>query len=288
MPEHQVNQSNRSIAMLLLLSAVVGGLVALAGFAALRPAPVEAAPASLADLQSSFTDVAATVAPAVVNINTEKEVRQQVWGLDLFSFDPWRDPWPPYRPYERVRKVSNLGSGFILTPDGYVLTNAHVIGQADSIAVTLPDSNTYKATLVQLIEDRDLAVIKMIGCPTDLPTVRLGDSDEIKVGSWAVAIGSPFGFSETVTVGVISAKGRVIRQAGDREEMRDLLQTDAAINFGNSGGPLVSIGGEVIGINQAIFSPRGTGNIGIGFAIPVNAETKAAIEQAIKSAKRRV
>jgi S1-C subfamily serine protease len=273
---------------MLFCSAVLGGLVALAAFVALRPAPVEAAPTSLADLQGSFTEVAAAVAPAVVNINTEKEIRQQYWGLDLFNFDPWRDPWPPYRPYERVRKVSNLGSGFIITRDGYVLTNAHVIGQADSIAVTLAGGAAYKATLVKLLEDRDLAVIKMIDAPNDLPTVRMGDSNDVKVGAWAMAIGSPFGFSETVTVGVISAKGRVVRQAGNREEMRDLLQTDAAINFGNSGGPLVSIDGEVIGINQAIFSPRGTGNIGIGFAIPMNTETKATIEQAIKSAKRRV
>lgn len=288
MHQLQIKYSNRSLVFLLFCSALLGGLVALGVFVALRPAPVEAASTNLTDLQNSFTEVAATVAPAVVNINTEKEIKQQYWGLDLFNFDPWRDPWPPYRPYERVRKVSNLGSGFIINRDGYVLTNAHVIGQADSIAVTLAGGATYKASLVKLIEDRDLAVIKMIEAPDNLPTVRLGDSDDVKVGAWAMAIGSPFGFSETVTVGVISAKGRVVRQAGNREEMRDLLQTDAAINFGNSGGPLVSIDGEVIGINQAIFSPRGTGNIGIGFAIPMNAETKDAIAQAIKSAKRRV
>jgi len=283
------NHTNtRSLATMLFLSALLGGLVAVALSAALRPSPADAAPASAAALESSFIDVAERVSPAVVNINTEKEIRQQTWGLDIFNFDPWRDPWPPFRPQTRVRKLTNLGSGFIITADGYVLTNAHVIGQADTISVTLADDNTYAARLVGAVQDKDLAVIKMIDCPTDLPTVRLGDADAVQVGAWAIAIGSPFGFSETVTVGVISAKGRVVRQARGREEMRDLLQTDAAINFGNSGGPLVNTEGEVVGINQAIFSPRGTGNIGIGFAIPVNAETKAAIDRAIRASRQRV
>ncbi len=280
--------ANRSsLPVLLLTSAVLGGLVAVGISAGLQLKPAEAASADLAALQASFVDVAAQVSPAVVNINTEKEIRQQVWGFDIFSFDPWRgDPWPPFRPYERVRKVTNLGSGSIIRSDGFVLTNAHVIGRADTISVTMANGESYEARLVQLIGKKDLAVIKMLDCPTDLPTVRLGDADEVQVGSWAIAIGSPFGFTETVTVGVISAKGRVVRQARGRQEMRDLLQTDAAINFGNSGGPLVSIEGEVIGINQAIFSPGGGGNIGIGFAIPVNAETKELIDQAAGASGR--
>jgi len=278
----------RSLLAMLCLSALLGGLIAVALSAALHPSPADAAPASAAALESSFTAVAARVSPAVVNVNTEKEIRQQTWGFDIFNFDPWRDPWPPFRPQTRVRKLTSLGSGFIITPDGYVLTNAHVIGGADTISVTTGDDKTYSANLVGIIADKDLAVIKMIDGPTDLPTVRLGDADDVKVGSWAIAIGSPFGFSETVTVGVISAKGRVVRQARGREEMRDLLQTDAAINFGNSGGPLVNTAGEVVGINQAIFSPRGTGNIGIGFAIPVNPDTKAAIDKAIRASRRRV
>lgn len=283
---HHVNRP--SLVLLLVASAVLGGLVAAGVSPGLQPRPAEAASANVPALQSSFIEVAERVSPGVVNINTEKEIRQQVWGFDIFNFNPWRDPWPPFRPYERVHKVTNLGSGFIITPDGFVLTNAHVIGRADTISVTMANGQSYEARLVQLIAEKDLAVIKMVDCPENLPTVRLGDAHQVRVGSWAIAIGSPFGFTETVTVGVISAKGRVVRQAKGREEMRDLLQTDAAINFGNSGGPLVNIEGEVIGINQAIFSPRGTGNIGIGFAIPVNAETKGLIDQAVRSSRRRV
>jgi serine protease Do len=273
---------------MLLVSALLGGLVSAALVSGFRPTPAEAAPAGVRELQSSFTAVASAIAPAVVNINTEQRIREQVWGWDFFNFDPLSDPWPPFRPYERVRKVTNLGSGFIISADGYVLTNNHVIAGADTISVTLANEKSYPARLVKVIEERDLAIVKLQDSPLDLPTVRLGDADKVKVGSWAIAVGSPFGFSETVTVGVISAKGRVVRQAGGRQDMRDLLQTDAAINFGNSGGPLVNIEGQVIGINQAIFSPRGAGNIGIGFAIPVNAEMKAAIEQTVKGAKRRV
>jgi serine protease Do len=285
--------STRSLVFLLVLSALLGGLVAVGAVTALRPTAAQAAAEPVAavsdrtSLQRSFIDVAKTVSPAVVNINTETEVRQQVWGLDMFNFDPWRDPWPPFRPQTRVRKVNSLGSGFIISSDGYVLTNAHVIGQADTISVSTADDKTYSARLIGLVPNEDLAVVKMIDCPTDLPTVRFGDADKVEVGSWAIAIGSPYGFTETVTVGVISAKGRVIRQAQGRDEMRDLLQTDAAINFGNSGGPLVNTDGRVIGINQAIFSPGGTGNIGIGFAIPVTAETQSAIDQVIRGPRQK-
>jgi len=280
--------STRSLTVMLFMSALFGGLIAVAVFSGLRPQPVGATAVDRVALESSFIDVAEEVSPAVVNINTEKEIRQRSWGFDIFNFDPWSDPWPPFRPYERVQKLTSLGSGFIISPEGYVLTNAHVIAGADTISVTTADDKTYAARLIGLVQDKDLAVIKMLECPRELPTVRLGDADDVKVGSWAIAIGSPYGFTETVTVGVISAKGRVIRQARGRQEMRDLLQTDAAINAGNSGGPLVNTAGEVIGINQAIFSPGGTGNIGIGFAIPVNAATKAAIDQAIRASRRPV
>ncbi|MBN1460413.1 MAG: trypsin-like peptidase domain-containing protein [Armatimonadetes bacterium] len=284
----QERLSHHGLAILLFTAALLGGLAAVSLFSILQPAPVEAMSVNRAVLQNSFTGVATRVSPAVVNINTEKEIRQRVWGLDIFNFDPWRDPFPPFRPQEQVRKLTNLGSGFLISSDGYILTNAHVIGGADTISVTLADEQTFPARLIGIIEEKDLAVIKLVGGPDDLPAVALGDSDQVEVGSWAVAIGSPYGFTATVTVGVISAKGRVIRQARGRQEMRDLLQTDAAINAGNSGGPLVNTEGEVIGINQAIFSPGGTGNIGIGFAIPMNAETRAAIEQAIKASRQPV
>lgn len=272
---------NTSLPAMLVLSSLLGAVLALGLFAALSPKPVEASPAPLADLQSSFIAVADQVRPAVVNINTEQVVAR---GRG-FYIDPWSDTWPPIRPYTRYQKLTSLGSGFIVSPDGFILTNNHVIAGADTISVTLADDTSHPARVIGADIGNDLAIIK-INVERDLPTVRLGDSDRVKVGSWAVAIGSPFGFTETVTVGVISAKGRVVKQDGGRRAMRDLLQTDAAINFGNSGGPLVNIDGEVIGINQAIFSPGGTGNIGIGFAIPVNPQTKAAIDRAISSARR--
>ncbi|MFB3880650.1 MAG: trypsin-like peptidase domain-containing protein [Armatimonadota bacterium] len=285
---HDLRQTltTRSLVLMLLVSSLVGGVVSSGVVAGLRPGPAEAA-TSVRELQTSFVRVAERIGPAVVNINTEQSIRERSWGWDVFNFDPFSDPWPPFRPYERVRKVTNLGSGFIISRDGYVLTNNHVIAGADTISVTLESGKSYSARLVKVIQDRDLAVIKIEGA-RDLPTVRLGDADRVKVGAWAIAVGSPFGFSETVTVGVISAKGRVERQARGRAEIRDLLQTDAAINPGNSGGPLLNVDGEVIGVNQAIFSPQGAGNIGIGFAIPMNAETKAAVEGAMKGAKRRV
>ncbi len=277
--------TNRSLTMMLFLSSLLGGLIAVGIFVGLRPAPVEAA-ANVCELESSFIQVAQRVGPAVVNINTEQQIREQVWGWDIFNFDPFTEP-SPFRPYERVRKVTNLGSGFIITPDGYLLTNNHVIAGADKISVTLTSGKTYSAKITQVIPDRDLAVIKIEGA-TNLTTVSLGDADKVRVGAWAIAVGSPFGFAETVTVGVISAKGRVERQGRGASEIRDLLQTDAAINPGNSGGPLLNVDGKVIGVNQAIFSPGGTGNIGIGFAIPLDAATKAAIDQAIKGQRRRV
>jgi len=284
-----------SLPLLLVVSAFLGALIAVGLLLALRPAQLEAAaspgPDRLRDLQSSFITVADSVRPAVVNINTEQQIRRLMPGLDIFDFDPRRGPVDRlpdlrqlFRPYTRVEKVTNLGSGVIVSGDGHILTNAHVIAGADRISVTLADESTHPGRLIGVAPGQDLALIK-IDAERPLPTARLGDADGVQVGSWAIAVGSPFGFSETVTVGVISAKGRIVRQEGGRRVMRDLLQTDAAINFGNSGGPLVNIDGQVVGINQAIFSPGGVGNIGIGFAIPITEDTKSAINQLIQRAQ---
>jgi len=281
-----------ALVVMLLVSAVLGGLIAAGLLGGLRPAPLHAQPARLAAVPFDFAAVADEVKPMVVNINTEQEIRRQVWGLDFFNFDPWSEQWPPFRPYTQVRKLTSLGSGVIISSEGHILTNAHVIagmqpgGAKPKISVTLSDGKTYAARLVSASLENDLAVVK-INAGRSLPAARLGDADKVKVGSWAIAIGSPFGFTESVTVGVISAKGRVVRQEGGREVFRDLLQTDAAINLGNSGGPLVNLAGEVIGINQAIFSPSGVGNIGIGFAIPVTEPTKSAILNSLQVARRR-
>jgi len=275
-----------SLPLLLFLSAVLGGLVAAGLVYHLRGTDSQASAAPTAtraaELQSAFVAVADKIRPAVVNINTEQEVRRQVWGLD-WNFDPSSGE-SPYRPYTQVQKRTGLGSGVIISTDGYILTNVHVIAGADRVNVTLSDNTTYPARMVSAAPARDLALIK-IDARRQFPTAQLGDAEKAKVGSWAIAVGSPFGFSETVTVGVVSAKGRVVRAEGGQNVYRDLIQTDAAVNFGNSGGPLVDINGDVIGINQAIYSPSGVGNIGISFAIPINGGLKAAINEAVKSGR---
>jgi len=221
----------------------------------------------LRSLSAAFRDVAKQVSPAVVYISTEQTVKggraqvpeefREFFGDEFFRrfFDT---------PEQREFKRRGLGSGFIVSKDGYILTNSHVVEEADKIQVTLPDKSEYDAEVVGVDSKSDVAVIKIEG--DDFPVVQLGDSDAIEVGDWAVAIGTPFGLSQTVTAGIISASGRANIGIVDYE---DFIQTDAAINPGNSGGPLVNIEGEVIGINTAIFSRTG-GYQGIGFAIPIN------------------
>jgi len=281
----QGRASSLPLALLMMLSALLGGLIAVAVSSAVRPAQAQGQPTRAAAVARDFASVADAVRPVVVNINTEQVIRRQYYGFDIFSFDPWSDEWPPSRPYTRTQKISSLGSGVIISRDGFVLTNAHVIGGAQKISVTLEDGKSYPARLISDNLGQDLAIVK-INAGRQLPAARLGDVDKVKVGSWAIAIGSPFGFTETVTVGVVSAKGRVVRQDSGQEAFRDLIQTDAAVNFGNSGGPLVNADGEVIGINQAIYSPSGVGNIGISFAIPIKASTKSAIFGVVDAAAR--
>jgi serine protease Do len=221
----------------------------------------------LQDLSAAFRDVAKTVSPAVVYISTEQTVtgqRQQVpeQFRDLFDDEFFRRFFGV--PEQREYKRQGLGSGFIVSADGYILTNNHVVAKADKINVTLPDKREFKGKVIGTDPQTDVAVIKIEG--EDFPTVTLGDSDPIEVGDWAVAIGNPYGLSYTVTAGIISAKGRANVGIVPYE---DFIQTDAAINPGNSGGPLVNIEGEVVGINTAIFSRSG-GYQGIGFAIPIN------------------
>jgi serine protease Do len=161
-------------------------------------------------------------------------------------------------------KRTSLGSGVIFTADGYVITNNHMVENADEINVTLSTFEEYKATVVGRDPKSDLALIK-IETKTKLPYVTFGDSDKLRVGEWVLAIGNPFGLQKTVTAGIVSAKGRAI----NNESYGNFIQTDASINPGNSGGPLFNLDGEMVGVNTAIFSRTG-GNIGIGFAIPVN------------------
>jgi len=206
------------------------------------------------------------VAPAVVNITV---VRTETYRSRPFFFDEWFNRnWPVRR-----RKVGGYGSGLIITSDGYIVTNEHVVRGAENIWVTMPDGEDMKALPIGATQDFDLALLKVE--KDGLPHAPLGDSDGLMVGEWVIAIGSPFGHlladpHPTVTVGVVSAFHREVKAEVTGEQiLKDLIQTDAAINPGNSGGPLVNSDGDVIGINAAIFTRSG-GSEGIGFAIPAS------------------
>jgi len=235
-------------------------------------------------LGQAFVEVAKKVQPAVVNITTEKTVSMRPWerfGDDFFRGGPFEDffrgfGFPPReREKEYRQKQRSGGSGVIVDKEGYVLTNNHVVEGADKVKVRLNDGREFTATLKGQDKRTDLAVLHINS--KDLPVAALGDSDKLEVGEWAIAIGSPFGLEHTVTVGVISAKGRSGLGTGTYE---DFVQTDASINPGNSGGPLINIDGEVIGINAMIIQP-GTG---IGFAIPINM-AKQILNDLIKQGK---
>ncbi len=223
-------------------------------------------PGSAYTQKSPFTSIAKQILPAVVNISAERIIRVKSPFFD-FPFQEFFGQVPK----EFERKAKSLGSGVIFSEQGYILTNNHVVQGADKIIVTLSDNTTYKSDEVKIIgtdSKTDVAVLK-IATKEHLKFAKLGDSDKLEIGDWAIAFGSPFGFSQTMTVGVISAKGRTNVLLSHGPTYQDFIQTDAAINSGNSGGPLVSIDGEVIGINSAIASPSG-GNVGIGFAVPAN------------------
>lgn len=215
------------------------------------------------------------VKPAVVNISTVKTVRLR----DPFFDDPFfrRFFGEPFG-IPRERRQTGLGSGVIVDPSGYILTNNHVIRGADEIRVTLFDRREFKGKVIGTDPKTDLAVVKIDA--KDLPYLELGDSDKLRVGELVIAIGNPYGLNQTVTMGIVSATGRANVGIADYE---DFIQTDAAINPGNSGGALVNVRGELIGINTAIFSTTG-GYQGIGFAIPSNM-AKAVMEQLIKHKK---
>jgi serine protease Do len=217
----------------------------------------------------NFSKLAEMAGPAVVNIRTVKTIKGGGHGFKQFQRGP-RGRENPFDDYferffgenmPRDFKQPSLGSGFIIDPKGYVVTNNHVIEDADQIKVKLDDDKEFDAVVVGRDPNTDLALLK-IESKEDLPVITMGDSDELKIGQWVVAIGSPFGLERTVTAGIVSAKGRVIGSG----PYDDFIQTDASINPGNSGGPLLNMKGEVVGINTAIIA-SGTG---IGFAIPVN------------------
>ena len=224
-----------------------------------------------------FSKVAKEVSPSVVMIKVEKEVMPIPYRQPFFSpfqddffgkfFEsPYRKPTPSYpesKP-KKHRETVGQGTGFIISKEGYILTNNHVISDADIIKVNLQDGREFDAKLIGKDSKSDIAVIKIEG--KNLPFAKLGKSSDLEVGEWVLALGNPFGLSHTVTAGIVSAKGRSSIGIADYE---DFIQTDAAINPGNSGGPLINLSGEVVGINTAIYSRNG-GYMGIGFAIPVD------------------
>ena len=220
-----------------------------------------------------FAQLAGRVVGVVVNISTQapapppktaQDAPQNSPGpsLDEFFRDFFGDKSAPGSP--NSGRVASLGSGFIIDPSGLIVTNNHVIATADQITVTLSDDTTFQAQVIGRDAVTDLALLK-IDAKTPLPAASWGDSGKTRVGDWVLAIGNPFGLGGTVTAGIVSARGRDIHQG----QYDDFIQTDAAINRGNSGGPLFNMDGQVIGINTAIFSPSG-GSIGIGFSIPSN------------------
>ncbi len=268
-------------ALLAVVALSIGGLGA-AAYAVKNettPKPLPPIP-SVTDLKetaTAFTAVARRAEPAVVFVQVKKNLANQLGSnqgnvpdffnddmLKRFFGDKFDELKPKFESPQTPRFSMGQGSGFIITEDGYILTNAHVVGGADEVTVKLSDGRQFDAEIVGVDERSDVAIVKVD--ETGLPHLPMGNSDAIQVGQWVLAVGSPFGLPGTVTSGIISAEGRSAVGIADYE---DFIQTDAAINPGNSGGPLLNLEGQVIGINTAIASRTGVYN-GIGFAIPIN------------------
>ncbi|MBA7510257.1 Periplasmic serine endoprotease DegP [subsurface metagenome] len=250
-------------------------------------------PNGVIELQEAFANVAQVVKPAVVNISAVHILKMEVPYYQFYFGDPFEDFFDEFfgRPRERKRepkkrefkrRLEGTGSGVIIDPKGYILTNYHVIAGAEEIKVTLSNGKErkYDGKVIGKDPRTDLAIIK-IKSKEKFPAAKLGDSDKIRIGDWAIAIGSPFGLKQTLTVGVISAKRQSLYVEG--KQYREMIQTDASINRGNSGGPLVNIKGEVIGINTAIYAPTGV-FAGVGFAIPIN-NAKEIIDELIEKGR---
>ena len=227
---------------------------------------------SARSVPESFADLVEELSPAVVNISTTQKVNSPGFSFKFKGLPPGNE-FDPFREFfERFggdmgeggkqREVTSLGSGFVVDPNGYIVTNNHVVEEAEEIVVTFHDEKKFDATIIGRDPKTDLALLK-IEAKQQLPHVTFGDSDTMRVGDWVLAIGNPFGLGGSVSAGIVSARSRDINVG----PFDDFIQTDAAINRGNSGGPLFNIKGEVVGVNSAIFSPSG-GNVGIGFSIP--------------------
>ncbi len=256
-----------------LRALALSGMVATVASVAVLPQGEAMAQSAVVRGLPDFTDLVDQVGPSVVNIRTRERAseRQGTSGMDeemLEFFRRFGVPIPntprqqrPQRPQQEEEQPRGVGSGFILTADGFVMTNAHVVEGADEVIVTLTDKREFKARIVGADKRTDVAVVKIEA--TGLPAVKVGDVSRLKVGEWVMAIGSPFGLENSVTAGIVSAKQR------DTGDYLPFIQTDVAINPGNSGGPLINMRGEVVGINSQIYSRSG-GFMGISFAIPMD------------------
>jgi len=245
----------------------------------------QASIATLRQMGKAFASIAEKTSPAVVSLKSEKTITREYPSIQEWPFgEPFSDPFEfffrrsprqrsPQRQYREPRIAQ--GSGFIISADGYMLTNNHMVEGAEKVEVELTDGRKFTAKIIGADSDSDVAVVKIDAA--NLPYLELADSDTLEVGEWVLAIGNPLGLSHTVTAGIVSAKGRSGFGLADYE---NFIQTDAAINFGNSGGPLINLDGKVVGISTAIAGS--TGNIGIGFAIPINM-AKHVYDQLIKS-----
>jgi serine protease Do len=253
---------------LILAAGFAVALALVAGSTSAQPQPQRVTPTSMSQMQLSFASVVRKASPAVVNIYSKRKVR-----------NPYADH-PFYGRFQRDRVQSALGSGVIVRADGIVVTNNHVVADADQITVVLADRREFEAKLLLADERTDLAILRLSTGGKSLPTLSFHDSDDAQVGDIVLAIGNPFGVGQTVTSGIVSALART--QVGI-SDYQFFIQTDAAINPGNSGGALVTMNGELIGINTAIFSRSG-GSIGIGFAIPANM-VKTVVSSALGGAR---
>ncbi|MEC7651265.1 MAG: DegQ family serine endoprotease, partial [Pseudomonadota bacterium] len=240
--------------------------------------------AGAVDRPESFADQVERLSPAVVNISTTTIVNGGP-NMDMPQVppgSPFEDFFKNFGDNDRKRRASSLGSGFIIDDTGIVVTNFHVIENAEEITVTLSDETVFTAEVLGQDQKTDIAVLKIDPGDTELTAVPFGDSDSLRVGDWVLAIGNPFGLGGTVTAGIVSARGRDIGNG----PYDDFIQTDASINRGNSGGPLFNVEGEVIGINTAIFSQTG-GSVGIGFAISSNLAKRVTTQLAEYGTTRR-
>ena len=252
----------------LVVASIIGGLVAVLVYSAIldkkersivtqlkEPVSVVGLKAGL-DTSTDFTFAAEKTIDCVVNVKTQSSVSYRNPIYDFFYGDRYQGEEEP---------VLGIGSGVIITADGYIVTNNHVIENSEKVSVTLNDKREFQARVVGTDHSTDLALLKVDG--ENLPFISFGNSDAIKVGEWVLAVGNPFNISSTVTAGIVSAKGRSMQIIEDNYRIESFIQTDASVNRGNSGGALVNLKGEMVGINTAIVSPSG-GNVGISFAIP--------------------